>query len=162
MPQQKILNEAEAFSAGSNFLNTRSMFEAAEEAPTKYPEIHKFITKYTRQGAQRMLTHTLLDSGKWEKWNCGAGNNGTWSVLSRAGPIDSLLAEIERIRGAQSGISTGTLWEHAGKNEYPFLSALEDEGETRFKTVVAKTLRQAGYVRRSATSTYFFAPGATE
>lgn len=139
------------------------MLEAAEEAPTKYPEIHKFITRYTRQGAQRMLTHTLLDSGKWEKWNCGAGNNGPRSVLSRAGPIDSsLLAEIERVRGTAAGISTSTLWEHAGKNEYPFLSALEDEGKTRFKTVVAKTLRQAGYVRRSATSTYFFAPGATE
>jgi hypothetical protein len=161
-PHNDILSEAAQFASDKTFIDTRSLYEAAIAAPDKYPTISYYYTQYTVRGAKRLITHTLLSSGKWERYNAG-NSHGMWAILTRVKPVEhTLLAEIERIRGAQSGISTGTLWEHAGKNEYPFLSALEDEGETRFKTVVAKTLRQAGYVRRSAKSTYFFAPGATE
>ena len=69
---------------------------------------------------------------------------------------DMLIAEIEVIRNGATGISTGTLWEHA--EEYPELAELAKKGIETFRKVAGQTLSKAGYIRRSSKSTYWFAP----
>lgn len=157
-----ILSEAETFAGDKTFLDTRSMFEAAQENPDKYPTLNHFITSYSARGAKRMITHTLLSSGKWERYN-SANSHGIWAVLQRTKPVEhSIEAEIERIRGTASGISTGTLWEHVGRPDCPVMNAIADEGIERFRRKMGMALTAAGYVRRSRKSTYWFAPGEVE
>ena len=69
---------------------------------------------------------------------------------------DLVLADIEAIRNGATGISTGTLWEHA--EEYPELAELAKKGIETFRKVAGQTLSKAGYIRRSSKSTYWFAP----
>ena len=69
---------------------------------------------------------------------------------------DLVLADIEALRNGATGISTGTLWEHA--EEYPELAELAKKGIETFRKVTGQTLSKAGYIRRSPKSTYWFAP----
>ena len=68
----------------------------------------------------------------------------------------AIIDEIEAIRNGATGISTGTLWEHA--EEYPELTELSKRGIETFRKVTGQTLSKAGYIRRSSKSTYWFAP----
>jgi hypothetical protein len=158
-PHNDILSEAAQFASDKTFIDTRSLYEAAIAAPDKYPTISYYYTQYTVRGAKRLITHTLLSSGKWERYNAG-NSHGTWAVLTRVKPVEHTLeAEIERVRGTASGISTSTLWEHVGRPDCPILNAIADEGIARFRYKVGRALGSAGYIRRSSKSVYWFAPG---
>lgn len=158
--QDLILSEAAQFASDKTFIDTRSLYEAAIAAPDKYPTISHYYTQYTVRGAKRLITHALISSGQWEKYNCGAGNGGTWTVLQRTKPVEHTLeAEIERVRGTAAGISTSTLWEEVGRPDLPVLNAIADQGVDRFRRKMGMALTAAGYIRRSSKSVYWFAPG---
>ena len=155
-----VISEAAHFASDKTFIDTRSLHEAAVAEPDKYPTISHYYTQYTVRGAKRLITHALISSGQWTKYNCGAGNGGTWTVLQRTKPVEHTLeADIERIRGTASGISTSTLWEEVGRPDCPVLNAIADEGNERFRRKMGMALTRAGYVRRSLKSVYWFAPG---
>ena len=159
-PHNDIIPEAEKFLGDKTFLDTRSLFEAAEADAVKFPALNHFIVSYSARGAKRMITHTLLSSGKWERYNADC-NNGTWAVLTRVKPVEHTLeAEIERVRGTAAGISTSTLWEEVGRPDLPVLNAIADHGIERFRRKMGMALTAAGYIRRSSKSVYWFAPGA--
>lgn len=154
-----IRKEADKFAGSSNLLNTCLLFDAARDDPKNYPGVYGLIVMYFLSSAKRMCTKTLVDSGKWTYYNCGAGNHGTWAVLQRNPTEDPLLAEINRIRGNASGISTRHMCEVAGETDFPEITAVSALPPKVGKCKITQTLRQACWIRRSKKSTYWYAPG---
>ncbi len=156
--QSLIVSEAEKFSNGSTLLNTLALYEAALDDPDTYPVIAGVYETHTVRGAKGLITRALLSSHRWGKYNCGAGNNGTWAVLQRVPEHNPLLDEINRLRGGATGISFMAI-ESSDPTDYPEIARLMQARRSQRRLRIAQELNRAGWIRRTPHATYWFAPG---
>lgn len=163
-PHHQIFLDVEKYADGiSLLLNSRKLYEAAIAEPGKYPALANWISTHTEQSTKRMISYILLYSGKWERWNCGAGSRGTWLVVKRTDPDKETLAdEIARVVGTRNGISMSMLWDSIDRPDCPLMAELAKGGFPKFRNRVIMIMKIAGYIRRSRQSLYWMAPEETK